>query len=202
MTSDNSDESSERLAKELAAAAISTPPGVRVVADALTPITSATRNFHLNHSMLRITNPEASLRFFVEFLGMSRAYTYNAGPFTVYWLGYPLPDDKTPSEIVETIPTRSSLLELIYVHPNPADPKPHALDNEQGKVAFGHLGFFVPDVDAVIARAEKFGYKIIKYPSDISNGTMALPDYVEENPFPKHYVKVYSMIGFVEAPDG
>jgi hypothetical protein len=47
----------------------------------------ATAEYRLNHLMLRIKNPEKSLRFYCDCMGMHVVFIFNAGPWTIYYLG-------------------------------------------------------------------------------------------------------------------
>ena len=58
------------------------------------PESSPTTGYKLNHFMLRIRDPSRSLHFYTTLLGMRTVFTMNAGPFTLYYLGYP----PTPSD--------------------------------------------------------------------------------------------------------
>ena len=57
--------------------------------DSPIPETDPTIGYKLNHFMLRIRDPEASLHFYINLMGMRTVFTMNAGPFTIYYLGYP-----------------------------------------------------------------------------------------------------------------
>jgi lactoylglutathione lyase len=56
----------------------------------------ATAGIRLNHLMLRITNPEASLKFYNDCLGMHTIFIFNTGAWTIYYLG---PRDVTMKNI-------------------------------------------------------------------------------------------------------
>lgn len=47
----------------------------------------ATAEFRLNHLMLRIKDPTQSLKFYCDCLGMHVVFIFNAGPWTIYYLG-------------------------------------------------------------------------------------------------------------------
>lgn len=62
------------------------PPGQHVIPPRR-PSSPTTAGFRLNHLMLRITDPEKSLRFYNDCLGMHVVFIFNTGPWTIYYLG-------------------------------------------------------------------------------------------------------------------
>ncbi|KIW73732.1 hypothetical protein PV04_01826 [Phialophora macrospora] len=180
------------------------PVGVRVVAGTLTPPTSATQGYRLHHAMLRISNPESSLRFYTKFMGMSLIFTLNTGPLIVYYLGYPGPDDQSPADIANTMPSRAGLLELVHVPPENRR-QGTADDGQIGRAAvvgFGHLGFYVPNVAEALKRAEAGGYTVVKNLNDLSATALDLPESVSVIPFHPGFIASFSQVGFIRDPDG
>lgn len=188
-------------------------PGEMVVPESLTPASKATAGYRLNHSMLRITDPARSMEFYVGFMGMSLIFKLNAGPFTVYYLGYSAPekDEQRPIDIMASMNHQTGLLELLHTpgHEGPrssavsgATETETAYNNEQGRMGFGHLGFCVPDVEATLQRAEKSGITVLKWTPDVSVRTMALPDHVREGAFHPRFTATYCQVGFIKDPDG
>lgn len=51
------------------------------------PSSPATAEYRLNHLMVRIKNPEKSLKFYCDCMGMHVVFIFNAGPWTIYYLG-------------------------------------------------------------------------------------------------------------------
>ena len=51
------------------------------------PTSPATAEYRLNHLMLRIKNPEKSLKFYCDCLGLHVVFIFNTGPWTIYYLG-------------------------------------------------------------------------------------------------------------------
>jgi hypothetical protein len=51
------------------------------------PASPATAEYRLNHLMLRIKNPENSLKFYNDCFGLHTVFVFNAGPWTIYYLG-------------------------------------------------------------------------------------------------------------------
>jgi lactoylglutathione lyase len=175
-------------------------PGDYLVGDRLTPQCASTAGTRLNHTMLRITNPEQSLSFYRDIFGMTLIFSFNTGPFVVYYLGHSSPGDTVPLDMVKSLGSRMGLLELMHVLDE--DGNKTVLNNEQGVVGFGHLGFNVLDVEATLHKADGSGWKVLKWPSNVSVRTLAMPAYVEEGAFHEKFVAMYSQIGMLQDPDG
>ncbi|KAF7592985.1 Lactoylglutathione lyase, partial [Aspergillus hancockii] len=125
--------------------------------DAPLPETSPTIGTKLNHSMLRIRDPTRSLNFYINQMGMRTVFTMNAGPFTMYYLGFPgRPEDRAdlqgwaarvsdPKNLTQTL----GLLELFHIHGSERGVEEGGIEMSTGNVpphlGFGHLGFTVPD---------------------------------------------------------
>ncbi|KAJ5759603.1 Lactoylglutathione lyase (Glo1) [Penicillium odoratum] len=133
----------------------------------------ATKNYRLNHLALRITDPARSLHFYIDLLGMRIVFNMNAGPFTIYYLGYPPPDtsakevatwaEKTAQPPILT--TTNGLLELIHVHGTENNSSIEGVisnGNVPPHLGFAHLGFTVPDVRAAVERLRGGGVEILK----------------------------------------
>jgi lactoylglutathione lyase len=180
----------------------STPnPGDYFVAPTLTRLPDSTAaDYRLNHSMLRISNPARSLGFYSDLFGMSLIFSFNTGPFTIYYMAYPGADDTVPRDILVTSGSRAGLLELFHVHGTENDKLVNG--NEEGSFGFGHLGFTVPDVVEALKRAEGAGYNVIKWPGDVRVSTLGLPEGVQEGTLHMKFVNMYNQVGFVKDPDG
>ncbi len=163
----------------------------------------------LNHAMLPVSSPARSLQFYTSLFGMSRTFTWNVGPFTVYYLAHAAPNDQVPADILATSRVRSGLLELVHVHGCESREGRNGtgldagLVNQGSKTVLrGHLGFTVPDVMELLKNAERSGWKVIKWPNDVSQmpgvGEFAGMGEVLDEVF----LKTYGMIGFLEDPDG
>lgn len=67
------------------------PPGPyaqgKHVIPPLRPVDPATAEYRLNHLMLRIKDPEKSLRFYNDCFGLHVIFIFNVGPWTIYYLG-------------------------------------------------------------------------------------------------------------------
>lgn len=183
------------------------PVGKREIADALTTPHPSRSGIRLNHTMLRISDVDRSLAFYVDFLGMSRVFSMNTGPATVYYLSYPSPEDKEPLDIAQSMASRSGLLELVYIHPTGSttttSQSSTSLENPTASsVGFGNLGFRAPDVARLLSDAEKLGYVVQKSVSDTSGKALYIPGNSGETPFDNGFLAAYKQIGFLQDPDG
>ncbi|KAI4697781.1 uncharacterized protein J4E84_000914 [Alternaria hordeiaustralica] len=163
------------------------------------PSSPSTAEYRLNHLMTRIKDPEKSLKFYCDCLGMHVVFIFNAGPFTIYYLG---PRDSGMS----TLGTSKGLLELYHI---PADAStPYTSGNDYSNpagIGFGHIGFTVPDVPEALERIKSFGYEIIKPLDEAKEKQMGLPAEAVEGKHgtvPDGYKHVFKQLAFVKDPDG
>ena len=110
------------------------------------------------HSMLRVSDPEASLRFF-SLLGLEerRRSDVPAGRFTLIYLA--APGDKAEVELTHNWP-----------------PEDGAPEQYSGGRNFGHLAFGVDDIHAVCARLRDAGVTINRPPRDGHMAFVRTPD--------------------------
>jgi lactoylglutathione lyase len=135
---------------------------------------SPTVGYKLNHFMLRIRDPAPTLEFYVNLMGMRTVFSFNGGPFTIYYLGYPSTElDRADLEAWATKLTTPGmlgktlgLLELKHIHGSerPVEEGGYEISNgnQPPNMGFGHLGFTVPDVGAAVQRLRAAGVKILK----------------------------------------
>ena len=173
---------------------------------------SPTAGWRLNHSMLRIRDPVASLHFYIELMGMRTVFTLNSGPYTIYFLGCPSSENShTIAHFVQSSlenMSQQSLLELCHVHGSEKiESGLYSNGNTPPHIGFGHLGFNVPDVAAALDRLSAGGAKVVKPLGVATRESAGLTDFekqkgigVEE--FHEGYKKQFSQIGFVQDPDG
>lgn len=156
------------------------------------PSSPETTGFHLNHLMLRIKDPAASLRFYNDCLGLHTVFIFNTGAWTIYYLG---PRDSG----LHNLGTSKGLLELYHV---PDDQnKAYRNGNENGGEGFGHLGFTVPDVEKALKRVEEFGFKIIKPLGEDKVAQMGVAEGIKEDQVAEGYRHVFRQLAFVQDPD-
>ncbi|KAF7554316.1 hypothetical protein G7046_g6857 [Stylonectria norvegica] len=127
--------------------------------------TTDTKNYKFNHSMIRVKDPKASVKFY-EFLGMSlvKKLEFPDNKFDLYFLGYDSP--KALSHGNKTF-DREGIIELTHNHGTENDPE-YKINN--GNVephrGFGHTCISVDNIQAACQRIEDAGYKFQKKLSD------------------------------------
>ena len=82
-------------------------------------MTANPHGFTLNHTMLRVKDPEKSLEFYCGVLGMTllRKTDIEAGEFSLYFLGFTGSDDEVPTgdaDATEYVFSRQGVLELTH----------------------------------------------------------------------------------------
>jgi lactoylglutathione lyase len=114
------------------------------------------------HTMVRVRNVEAALRFFCEGLGLveTRRMENPAGRFTLIFLA-------APGDVEHARATRSKELELTY-----------NWDDEvyTGGRNFGHLAYRVENIYETCARIQAMGYTIHRPPRDGHMAFVKSPD--------------------------
>lgn len=112
------------------------------------------------HSMVRVRDVDASLRFFCEGLGLkeTRRIESEAGKFTLIYLAAP----ESPEAEVE--------VELTYNWGS---------EEDYGSARnFGHLAFQVKDIYATCAHLQSMGYTINRPPRDGHMAFVRSPDLI------------------------
>lgn len=110
------------------------------------------------HTMIRVHDLDATLRFFVEGLGLreTRRMENEAGKYTLVFLAA----DETPNAEIELTYNWGS-------------------DEDYGSARnFGHLAFRVPDIYATCKRLQAMGYTIHRPPRDGHMAFVRSPDKV------------------------
>lgn len=134
---------------------------------------AGTEDFIFNQTMLRIRDPEKSVPFYRDVLGMTllRKFDFPAGKFSLYFFAYvrdgdePVPED--PSENAVYVFRQKATLELTHNWgtESDADFAGYHSGNAEPR-GFGHIGISVPDVYAACERFEKLGVDFQKRPDD------------------------------------
>ena len=133
---------------------------------------SGVEDFVFNQTMLRIKDPEASVAFYRDVLGMTLLdqFDFPDMDFSLYFMGYSaseMPGDK--AERAKWIFEQPALLELTHNYGTEKDPDfSHHNGNSEPR-GFGHIGISVPDVYAASDRFESLGIPFVKKPDE---GTM------------------------------
>ena len=114
------------------------------------------------HTMVRVSDLEASLRFWRDLLGLveTRRMESEAGRFTLVYLAAPQDRDRAESE-------RSPEVELTYNW----DPETYA-----GGRNFGHLAYLVDDIYAACQRLMDGGVTVNRPPRDGHMAFIRSPD--------------------------
>ena len=112
--------------------------------------------------MIRVRDLDASLRFFVEGLGLAetRRMDNEAGRYTLVFLAA----DETPNAEVE----------LTYNWPA----EDGSVEDYGNARNFGHLAFRVPDIYATCERLQSMGYTIHRPPRDGHMAFVKSPDQI------------------------
>ncbi len=130
---------------------------------------SATDGYVLNQTMLRIKDPQVSVAFYQDVLGMSLLdrYDFEAMEFSLYFMGYPSePVPADPAERARWVFAQPALVELTHNWGTEKDPDFSYHNGNEDPRGFGHIGVSVPDVYAACARFESLNVTFVKRPDD------------------------------------
>jgi lactoylglutathione lyase len=128
-----------------------------------------TAGYVLNQTMLRIKDPEVSIPFYRDVLGMTLLdrYDFEDMRFSLYFLGYSEqnpPADK--AERARWVFAQPALVELTHNWGTESEAEFRYHDGNADPRGFGHIGVSVPDVYAACERFEKLGIDFVKRPDD------------------------------------
>lgn len=132
-----------------------------------------TADYRMNQTMLRIRDPEVSIAFYRDVLGMTLLdrYDFPEMEFTLYFVGYPDDSDgpipEGRAERAAWVFGRKALVELTHNWGTESDPEFSGYhDGNQDPRGFGHIGISVPDVYAACERFERLGVDFVKRPDE------------------------------------
>ncbi len=133
---------------------------------------TGTESFALNQTMLRIRDPQPSLAFYQDVLGMTllQKLDFEEMKFSLYFLAYlgegeTIPED--PAERARFIFDRETTLELTHNWGTESDPDFRGYhDGNADPRGFGHIGISVANVTEACARFESMGVPFKKRPQD------------------------------------
>ncbi|MFT5575613.1 MAG: lactoylglutathione lyase [Bermanella sp.] len=116
------------------------------------------------HTMVRVSNLDASLNFYCSLLGMKEIQRYDSeqGRFTLIFLAAPADEENANA-------SKSPTLELTHNW----DPEDY-----QGGRSFGHLAFAVDDIYAACERLQAGGVTINRPPRDGYMAFVRSPDNI------------------------
>ncbi len=123
----------------------------------------------MNQTMLRIKDPEKSVPFYRDVLGMTLLdrFDFPDMAFSLYFMGYPtepVPEDR--AERARWIFDQPALLELTHNHGTETDDGFSYHNGNDDPRGFGHIGLSVPDVYAACERFTELGVEFVKRPDD------------------------------------
>ncbi|XP_065216999.1 lactoylglutathione lyase-like [Planococcus citri] len=151
----------------------SSPPLTYDEAKALTTSNdSSTSGFYFQQTMYRIKDPEKSLKFYGQVLGMNllTKVDFPKMKFTLYFLGYE-PDDEINrgdmDQEMNWMLSKKGVLELTHNWgtENTASNVTYHNGNSDPR-GYGHIGIVVPNVEEACERFEKYNVEFVKKPND------------------------------------
>ncbi|WP_446830669.1 lactoylglutathione lyase [Candidatus Foliamicus sp.] len=132
-----------------------------------------TEGYVMNHTMLRIKEPQRSLDFYSRVLGMTliKEFRFPEVEFSLYFMGYVTEDDEPiPSGAEQRAAyafRQKAVIELTHHWGNESDDGFAGYhDGNAEPQGFGHIALSVPDVYAACKRFEELGVEFVKYPDD------------------------------------
>ncbi|ACL71120.1 lactoylglutathione lyase [Thioalkalivibrio sulfidiphilus HL-EbGr7] len=130
-----------------------------------------TRGFRLNHSMLRVKDPERSLAFYSRVFGMRllRKLDFPELDFSLYFLAALDEGETVPEDVGERTRwtfSQRGILELTHNYGTEIDPDFHYHDGNAEPQGFGHICFAVPDLDAAVKWLDDNQVRFVKRPED------------------------------------
>lgn len=133
----------------------------------------STREFIMSQTMLRIRDPQKSVPFYRDVLGMTllNKFDFPEMKFSLYFMGYLRPEDgELPSDPVDRAEftfNQKAAIELTHNYGTESDAAFAGYHNGNADPrGFGHIGITVPDVYAACERFEKLGVEFVKRPDD------------------------------------
>lgn len=129
----------------------------------------ASRGFVLNHSMLRVKDPQRSLDFYTRIFGMRllRQLDFPEMKFTLLFLHRPGEDGPPPDDVGERTEwtfSQRGILELTHNWGTEDDAAFAYHDGNAQPQGFGHICFAVPDLDAAVAWFDENRVTFVKRP--------------------------------------
>lgn len=128
-----------------------------------------TEGFTLNHSMMRVKDPDVSLAFYTGVLGMKvlRKLDFPEMEFSLYFLTCLQDGDTPPEDTGERTAwtfSQRGILELTHNWGTEKDPDAKYHNGNDQPQGFGHICISVPDLDRAIAWLDRNGVDYVKRP--------------------------------------
>ncbi len=133
---------------------------------------TATAGYVMNQTMLRVRDPEVSVAFYRDILGMTllERFDFESMEFSLYFMGYLDAGESIPADKAERarwLFGRQALVEITHNWGTEKDPDFGGYhDGNAQPQGFGHIGISVPDVYAACERFEQHGIEFVKRPDD------------------------------------
>ncbi|KAL3530513.1 hypothetical protein ACH5RR_009835 [Cinchona calisaya] len=140
-------------------------PGLNTTPD------EATKGYILQQTMFRIKDPQVSLKFYSEVLGMSllKRLDFPEMKFSLFFLGYEDTSSAPNDPVERTAWTfgRKATIELTHNWGTENDPNFKGYHNGNSEPrGFGHIGITVDDTYKACKRFESLGVEFVKKPDD------------------------------------
>lgn len=132
-------------------------------------VPAATRGFVLNHSMLRVKNPQVALAFYTQVLGMRvlRKLDFPEMKFSLYFLAQLDDEAQVPNDAGERMVwafRQRGILELTHNWGTEDDAAFRYHDGNAQPQGFGHICFSVPDLAAAVQWFDEHEIPFVKRP--------------------------------------
>ena len=129
----------------------------------------ASLGFVLNHSMLRVKEPERSLDFYTRVMGMRllRKLDFPEMKFSLYFLHRPESGQTPPDDVGERTAwtfSQRAILELTHNWGTESDDAFRYHDGNAQPQGFGHICFSVPDLDGAVRWFDENQVAFVKRP--------------------------------------
>ena len=136
------------------------------VSDSVAP---ETQGFALNHSMVRIKDPQTALDFYTRIFGMRllRKLDFPEMQFSLYFLANLDDSAHVPQDTrdrTEWLFAQRGLLELTHNWGTEKDADVRYHNGNDQPQGYGHICFSVPNLDAAVAWFDAHGVEFIKRP--------------------------------------
>ncbi len=131
------------------------------------PAASQTQGFRLNHTMLRVKDPERALAFYSKVFGMQvlRRLDFEEMQFSLYFLANVEESDHVPEETQARTAwtfSQKGLLELTHNWGTENEQDFAYHDGNAEPQGFGHICFSVPDLEAAQAWFDEHDVTFVK----------------------------------------
>jgi len=131
----------------------------------------AAQGMRLNHSMLRVKDPERALSFYTRVFGMRviRKLDFEQFSFTLYFLACPMdigPAPRDDGERTNWLFSQSALLELTHNWGTEKEPGFHYHNGNDEPQGFGHICISVEDMDRAVSWFDENNVEFVKRPDE------------------------------------